>query len=137
MDKIDELKEKFKNADPFGYVKIDNFLDSNYAELLFEKFLTNYEKWHKYNNPIEVKYAYDNINEMDLQIKKLFYVLSTDEITNIFSEISSISDLEYDPYLNGAGLRVHPRNGRLNMHLDYEKHPKLENKQRRLISFYF
>ena len=132
INKIYELKKKFKNAYPFGYVKIDNFLDSDYAELLFKKFPTNYEKWHKYHNPIEVKCAYDNINEINPEIKKLFYVLSTDEITNIFSEIASISDLEFDPYLHGAGLHAHSRYGRLNMHLDYEKHPKLENKQRRL-----
>ena len=40
--------------------------------------------------------------------------------------------MEYDPYLHGAGLHAHPRNGRLNMHLDYEKHPILEDKERRL-----
>lgn len=69
---------------------------------------------------------------MDPKIKNLFYVPSTDEISNIFSKIASISDLEYDPYLNGAGLHAHSRYGRLNMHLDYEKHPKLKNRQRRL-----
>ncbi len=129
---IQQLKEEFKNADPFSYVKIDNFLDGDYAEILFEKFPRNYENWHKYTNPIEVKYAYDNLKDMAPEMRKLFYVLSTNEITGIFSEIASIPDLEYDPYLHGAGLHAHSRYGRLNMHLDYEKHPKLESKQRRL-----
>ena len=39
--------------------------------------------------------------------------------------------------MNGAGLHYHPRNDRLNMHLDYEQHPILKDKQRRLnIIFY-
>ena len=58
--------------------------------------------------------------------------MSTDKLIKVFSEITGIKDLEYDPYLHGAGLHVHPRYGRLNLHLDYEKHPKLINKQRRL-----
>ena len=69
---------------------------------------------------------------MDGDFSKLFYLLSTDNVTEIFSKISSIENLEYDPYLNGAGLHAHPRYGRLHMHLDYEKHPKLVNKERRL-----
>ena len=129
---IKQLKNKFKNAEPFNYVKIDNFLNNDYAELLYQNFPTDFENWHEYFNPIEVKYANDDIKNMNHNIKKLFYLLSTDHLTSIFSDISSIPDLEYDPYLNGAGLHSHGRYGRLNLHLDYEKHPKLENKQRKL-----
>ena len=69
---------------------------------------------------------------MNKSIKDLFYLLSTNNLIDVFSEISGITDLEYDPYLHGAGLHAHPRYGRLNMHLDYEKHIILKNKQRRL-----
>jgi len=40
--------------------------------------------------------------------------------------------LEYDPTLHGAGCHSMPAGGRLHMHLDYEKHPRLIAKQRRL-----
>ena len=83
-------------------------------------------------NPLEVKYVNDNIDTMPLKIKELFYILSTENITKIFSKLSDIDDLEIDPYMNGAGLHCHPRFGRLNLHLDYEKHPILYNKERRL-----
>ena len=107
-------------------------MNPDYAELLFNNFPTNFEDWHKYCNPIEVKYANNDINNMDMNIKMIFDLLSTNELTTIFSKISSIADLEFDPYLHGAGLHSHGRYGRLNLHLDYEKHPILEDKQRRL-----
>ena len=117
------MSKKFINAQPFDHIKIENFLSDEYAELLHDNFPTNYDNWHKYWNPIEVKYANDDIENMKKNIRNLFYILSSDQITNIFSELSKIDNLENDPYLNGAGLHAHPKFGRLNMHLDYEKHP--------------
>jgi hypothetical protein len=49
--------------------------------------------------------------------------LSTDQVVDNVRQITKIDNLTYDEYLHGAGLHAHPRYGRLNMHLDYEKHP--------------
>lgn len=132
INNIPEIKTKYNSSLPFKHIKIDNFLKDEYAEEIYDKFPTDFENWHKYNNPLEVKYANDNINNMDESIKNLFYILSTNQLINVFSEITEIKNLEFDPFLHGAGLHSHPRYGRLNIHLDYEKHPILENKQRRL-----
>lgn len=125
------LNELFNNAKPFEHIIIPNFLNAEYANKIYDKFPNDYENWHKYYNPIEVKYAYDDINNLDDDIKKIFYLLSTDEMIEKISEITSIQNLTYDEYLHGAGLHAYPRYGRLNMHLDYEKHPH-NGKQRRL-----
>lgn len=125
--------DKYQNSHPIKHVIIENFLDSDYAEKLFNEFPTNFDdsSWHKYMNPIEVKYANDHLETMGKHTKDLFYVLSHKKLIDIFSKISGISDLEYDPYLHGAGLHAHPRHGRLNLHLDYEKHP-ITGKERRM-----
>jgi dTDP-glucose 4,6-dehydratase len=130
-DYLNELHEKFIKAEPFEHIIIPNFLNTDYANIISDNFPNNFDNWYKYNNPLEVKYAYDNINQLPEPIKNLFYILSTNEITNIFSKLTSVDNLEYDPFLHGAGLHSQPKNGRLHMHLDYEKHPLL-NKERRL-----
>jgi Rps23 Pro-64 3,4-dihydroxylase Tpa1-like proline 4-hydroxylase len=81
------------------------------------------DDWHEYMNPIEVKYAFDDIEKLPEDLKNFFYYLSTNQITNIFRKLTNIPDLEYDEYLHGAGLHSHPKYGRLNIHLDYELHP--------------
>jgi Rps23 Pro-64 3,4-dihydroxylase Tpa1-like proline 4-hydroxylase len=128
---LTNLREKFMKAEPFGNIIIPNFLNNELAELLYKEFPENVDEWHFYNNPIEVKYACDDIKNLPINLKKIFYLLSTKEITNIFSTISGIPDIEHDPYLHGAGLHIHPKDGRLHMHLDYEKHP-FSQKERRL-----
>ena len=133
INNLQDLQEKFVNAVPYDHIIIPNFLNNEYAEQIYHSFPTNIEdnKWHQYNNPIEVKYAFDDIQQLPNAVKDIFYLLSTKEISEKFSMLSKIQKLEHDPYLHGAGLHVHPRNGRLHVHLDYEKHPHL-SKQRRL-----
>ena len=126
----EKLKKLYVESDPFPYVIIENFLNINLANEISELFPEDINEYHHYNNPIEVKYTYDNISKLDPKLQSVFYILSTDYISKYFSDITNIK-LEVDPYLNGAGLHKMPRNGRLGIHLDYEKHPIL-NKQRRL-----
>jgi len=133
-----ELFNKFNGVEPFDHVIIPNFLKDDYAEMIFNSFPTDItsEKWHKYYNPMEIKYANDDINNLPICIRKLFYLLSTNEIVKEISQLSGIEKLEYDPYLHGAGLHIHPRNGKLNMHLDYEKHPHMDKERRLNIILY-
>jgi len=133
---IDELKKSFINGEPFENVVIDNFLSDDYAEEIHNLFPTNYDNWYKYTNPLEVKFAYDNINSLDENVKNYFYYLSSNHIIDLIKEITNIKNIEHDEYLHGAGLHSHPKHGRLNIHLDYEKHP-ISGKERRINIIYF
>lgn len=133
INNLDVLRENFINAQPFEHIIIPNFLNDEYIKELFSAFPENVtsDNWYKYNNPLEKKYARDDIKNLPNCLKQFFYLLSSQEITKIFSDLSNIENLECDPYLHGAGLHAHPKDGLLHMHLDYEKHPYLE-KERRL-----
>lgn len=131
INNTDILTHQFITANPFEHIVIDNFLEDSYAEKIAELFPKIDNTWHEYKNPIEVKYAFDDINNLPFELKNYFYYLSTYEFSNIIKNITTINTLEYDEYLNGAGIHAHPRYGRLNIHLDYEKHP-VSGKERRL-----
>ena len=125
------------HTNPYKYCILTNFLKEDVYENIFNAFPEKpNEHFYKYYNPIEVKYALDKFDFIDDKIKNLFYALSHEKLIQKFKDTFKIDNLEYDPYLHGGGIHMHPKNGRLNMHLDYEKHP-LMNKQRRLnIIFY-
>jgi len=130
------LRDDFINGEPFESIIIDNFLEASYAEKLSSLFPNNYDNWYYYENPIEVKYAFDNIEKLPNELKNYFYYLSSDFLIKKIAEITNIPDLEYDEFLHGAGLHSHPRYGRLNIHLDYEKHP-YSGKERRINIIFF
>lgn len=127
---IEEIGEKYKNGIPFEHVIINDFLNSVLAEEISELYPKDLTDYHFYNNPIEVKYAFDDMDKLDHKIRRIFYLLSSKVMEELFSQISGIK-MEHDPYLHGAGLHVHPRNGRLGIHSDYEIHP-YSGKQRNL-----
>jgi len=128
---IQSLQEEYSKAQPFEHIIVDDFLNPIYAEKIFQRFPDINDAWHEYKNPIEVKYTYDNINDLNVDIKNYFYYLSHPKMIQIMQQITNITDLEYDEFLHGAGVHMHPRYGRLNIHLDYEKHP-YSGKERRL-----
>jgi Rps23 Pro-64 3,4-dihydroxylase Tpa1-like proline 4-hydroxylase len=130
------LKEKFLNGMPFEHVVIDNFLNEEYANELYDLFPEEFDDWHKYKNPIEFKFTYDDIENLDEKLKNYFYYLSSDKLVNLFRKITYIENLTYDEYLHGGGLHCHPNCGKLNVHLDYEKHP-FSGKERRLNIIFF
>jgi Rps23 Pro-64 3,4-dihydroxylase Tpa1-like proline 4-hydroxylase len=127
----DNLRTKFVNAEPFEHIVIDGFLDRNFAEQLHEVFPENYDTWYKYENPIELKYSFDNILLLDSCIQHYFHYLCADTFVNIMRRLTGIQDITFDEYLHGAGLHCHPRHGKLNIHLDYEKHP-ITGKERKI-----
>jgi Rps23 Pro-64 3,4-dihydroxylase Tpa1-like proline 4-hydroxylase len=122
---------------PYDHIIINDFINEQHYEAIQSTFpKAPNDTWWRYNTPLEVKYTFDNLAEFSPAIKNVFYALSHDIIINKLKKLFNIPNLQHDPYCHGAGLHMHPKNGRLNMHLDYEVHP-ITNKQRRLnIIFY-
>ena len=119
---VSALNSKFLQAEPFPHVVIDNFLDPALAEVLEHDFPPlSHPSWHKYNNPIEIKYAMDDCPKL---YESLFDFLRSEPFLNLARGVSGIQEAQPDPFLHGAGLHFHPRGGKLDMHLDYSIHPK-------------
>ena len=136
INNLDELSSSYKNAEPFSYVVIENFLNENIAHSLSNNFPKPNQNWWHYHNPIEEKYAFDDIKNMDRDLKKYFLMVCKPEFLEKIKTISGIENLEFDPFFHGAGVHYHPPGGKLNMHLDYSINP-FSKKERRLNIIYF
>ena len=121
------------NTFPYNHIVINNFLNENYYNSLISSLPDKVDDdfWY-YCNPIEVKYVLDKKEKYSEKLNILIKELSKDYFIDKLKRIFLIDNIEADETLHGSGLHYHPKYGRLNMHLDYEKHPILENKQRKL-----
>jgi len=115
-----------KYNEPFEYYVLDNFLEKEVAEKLSEEFPSyDYDKWFSYENPLEVKKTINNWYEFPSESYKFFSYLNSSFFVNVIKKITETENLYCDQGLHGAGWHIHGNGGKLNLHLDYEIHPKL------------
>jgi hypothetical protein len=112
---------------PFNYVVKDNFLDKNLAIQLSDEFLSyDNDQWFFYNNPLENKKTLNNWYLFPPTTYRFFAYLNSEEFINKLKSEFNLLNLYPDPGLHGAGWHIHGTGGKLNIHLDYNIHPKLK-----------
>jgi Rps23 Pro-64 3,4-dihydroxylase Tpa1-like proline 4-hydroxylase len=131
FDDIEQSKSKWQNGKPFNHLVIDNFMPEDVAEEVARQFpQADSDFWYEYSNPLEIKKACSNWNEFPPAIYKVFIELFSQKVVDYLSLLTD-KKLTGDIGLNGGGLHCHKPGGKLNTHLDYNIHPKL-NMQRKL-----
>jgi hypothetical protein len=122
---VEIVVEKYN--DPFEYYVFDDFLNPEFAESLSNQFPPyDSEKWFSYNNPLEVKKTINNWYEFPAETYNFIsYLNSRSFIKHYIEDLTGTDHLYCDQGLHGAGWHIHGNTGKLNLHLDYEIHPKL------------
>lgn len=129
--------QEFAASQPFPHIIIDNFLTPELLTSIQDSFPKVDDKvWFEYNNPIEKKYACDDIRAFPVPIATLIHFLNSTHFLQHLEKITGIDNLQSDPYLHGGGLHLIKRGGKLDMHLDYSIHPKLQLERRLNLIIY-
>lgn len=123
-----DLSGEFLVAEPFNHVIIDDFWQQDIAEQLYAEFpeYDNKQIWNAhYNNAIENKKACNHWDKFPKTTYAAFNYLGSGDFLSSIRTIADRSDLVMDHGLHGGGWHAHMNGGNLNMHLDYNIHPKL------------
>ena len=124
------LRASFDGALPFPHVVIDDFFEPALAEAL-EREIPAFEdpSWMQYSNPIEEKRALNHWDRFPATTYRVFAFLNDPFVASLRA-LTGIADLCSDVGLHGGGWHLHGRGGKLNVHLDYSVHPKLQLERR-------
>jgi len=122
---ISKRANEFKQADPFPFITLDNFIDEELALELASEFPDlDDPKLFVYENALEKKHALNDWNVYPPSTYKLLQFLNSEKVVQTFSELAGVQ-LYPDNGLHGGGWHMHAGGGKLNPHLDYSIHPKL------------
>jgi Rps23 Pro-64 3,4-dihydroxylase Tpa1-like proline 4-hydroxylase len=128
---ITQAKETWDNAKPFRHIVIDNFLPLELANKVADEFPNvDSDFWYEYANPLEIKKACSDWNKFSPSIYQLFIELFSPKSVEYLNYVTG-KNLTPDVGLHGGGLHCHKSGGKLNTHLDYNIHPKV-NLQRKV-----
>jgi len=133
------VKQDFLNSNPFNHVVIDNFWLPEVADKLYKEFPKYDDEriWNAhYNNAIENKKACNHWDKFPSTTYTAFNFLGNDWFQNKIRFVANKDDLYMDFGLHGGGWHAHTTGGNLNMHLDYNIHPKLGMQRKLNIIIY-
>jgi Rps23 Pro-64 3,4-dihydroxylase Tpa1-like proline 4-hydroxylase len=123
------LQSQFLSNKPFNHIVMDDFFAPEVVEQLVKEFPA-YEAegiWNAhYKNPIENKKACNHWDKFPRTTYSTFHYLCSFEFENIISQITGNPGVQADVGLHGGGWHAHATAGKLNVHLDYSIHPKLQ-----------
>ena len=129
---------KYTSAEPFPHIVVDNFFDENILNKILEEFPKNIdENGESYNNKAEKKLTLNNVNKLSKSTVEFINFLNSSIFIKYLQKITDIKEILIpDPYLIGGGLHELRNEGFLNIHSDFNRHPKMKLDRRLNILIY-
>ncbi|CAK9249916.1 unnamed protein product [Sphagnum jensenii] len=131
----EEYQEKYKDNLPFPHIVIDDFLD-NPGEICDVFPDTGNFSFYEYKSPFENKLAFDQVAKFPKAIADLLAEMSAPEFLAFLEKLTGIDGLIPDPYYRGGGVHQSQRGGKLDVHIDFNIHPKLKLMRRLNVIIY-
>lgn len=143
MDKLirdidwNAVKHEFKSGEPFNHVAIDDFFLSDIAEKISEEFPDfNDATLGQYDNTFGLKKVKNHWDDFPRYTYQALTFLGREYFVSKMKYILDEPELWLDIGLNGGGYHMHGTGGALNIHLDYNIHPKLGEQRKLNIIMY-
>lgn len=120
------LQQKYRSAQPFPHVVIDNFLSLDFIDSILAAFPDRSQASvsHKTAHQFHKKgYRPDRLGHNPC--RHYLYLFNTPPVLQFLEAVTGIKGLIPDPYFLGGGLHEIEPGGKLNIHADFTLHQKL------------
>ena len=132
-ENIEIWKTEYIEAQPFPHIVIDDFFNANILKKAEQEFVPfkKQQDWMTFRHPMEWQ---KNTTYHDFMIpfftRHLIYELNSQPFLNFLQELTGIECILPDPALIGGGLHSVLPGGSLEVHADFNTHPKTQFKRR-------
>lgn len=124
-DNLEILSQEFREAEPFPFIKIDNFADAEKLSRAIESFpVPGCAKINKSRDYIFAKNKYEKSNFKDLssECQEIYDDFVSERFQNILIKITG-QDVFVDKEFHGGGIHQGGEGSFLDMHVDFNYHP--------------
>jgi Rps23 Pro-64 3,4-dihydroxylase Tpa1-like proline 4-hydroxylase len=124
-----QLAEKHRDAyssvEPFAHTVIDDFLPPEVLDGVLAEFPAPGERWRRLSSANQAKLAAQRENQFGKQTRDVLRECNSAGCLHFLETLTGIQGLIPDPHLEGGGLHQIERGGFLKVHVDFNKHPRL------------
>ena len=119
------LSERYRTAEPFPHIVIDDFLDADVLRRVLDEFPSSKDKNYFDRDQERFKFQFAPHELESGLIRNLFAELNSEAFLGFLEEMTGIKGLISDPYFDGGGLHETKRGGHLGVHADFNIHGRL------------
>ena len=130
--------KNYITAKPFPSIVFDNFFEENILNQILNDFPKNIKDiGNEYNNKAEKKLSLNQSEKFSQITNNFINYLNSAPFVKFLNSLTGIQEtLITDPYLAGGGLHELKDGGHLNVHADFNQHPKMKLDRRLNILIY-
>jgi hypothetical protein len=141
-----EARERYRDADPFPHIMIDDFLTPQVVSALAPHFPQAVVKAGQEDRSADTaegapaqyrKRWVSREAAVDIAIRRLYWELNSGAFIKLLEQMTGIENLLPDPYLLGGGVHQTIPGGYLRVHADFNEHPELHLDRRVNLLIYF
>tara|TARA_Y100000591_G_scaffold46872_1_gene35258 strand:+ start:1397 stop:2173 length:777 start_codon:yes stop_codon:yes gene_type:complete len=135
MNNLDKYVSKINSSKIFRnqqheWLEIEDFLSTDRIDNILEEINNIQNKdnnsWIKYETPLENKMTNNTWNDFGPHLYQVFALLVNPDLVSSISKKFEV-ELIPDVGLHGGGIHISRSGGRLDPHLDYAIHPKMDS----------
>jgi Rps23 Pro-64 3,4-dihydroxylase Tpa1-like proline 4-hydroxylase len=120
-----ERHAEYVSARPFEHIVLDDFVPEAVLEEVLGEFpAAREDAWTSYESENELKLASREDTPIGDATLWLLSELNSSAFVDFLEELTGIPGLVPDPHLDGGGLHQIVRGGHLNVHVDFNRHPR-------------
>jgi Rps23 Pro-64 3,4-dihydroxylase Tpa1-like proline 4-hydroxylase len=124
-DLASERHPEYVSALPFEHIVLDDFLPEALLDEVLEEFPSaGSDAWTSYESENERKLASREDTTIGDATLHLLAELNSAAFVDFLEELTGIGGLVPDPHLDGGGLHQIVPGGHLNVHVDFNRHPR-------------
>ena len=132
-----EKADEYKSAQPFPHIFFDNFLPVEAAEAALRDFPQPKElPWQEFKSQNERKLAFDAVEKLPAGDRDVLYFLNSRPMLQFLETLTGIQGVIPDPYFVGGGLHQIKRDGKLEVHADFNRHERFRLDRRINVLIY-
>ena len=124
------LAGKYRVAEPFPHIVIDDFLDPAVLRQVLRDFPSSENRAFFNREQERLKYQYQPYEVQSGLVRNLFAELNSQAFLGFLEELTGIEGLIADPHFEGGGLHETKRGGHLGVHADFNVHDQLKLERR-------
>ncbi|BAU64866.1 proline hydroxylase-like protein [Stanieria sp. NIES-3757] len=122
----ESLQQTYNSGQPYPHLAIDDLFEPAILDRIVAEFPRNQDRdWIVWDSNYELKTTSRGIAGLSPFTQFFCLWLNSSEFIDELKKITGIQDLIPDPLFFGAGLHEMYRDGWLDIHADYTKHPTL------------